>query len=159
MVGKLRKLCGESQEMHLARTWPRKNQLRTLIWSTQLTARIVCKGLEKVLTYLQVDSFLVWRVLELDSKEKGGRKVSLLLGTWVKSSFVVRSRPFVVSTMGSVTAQHYNVSFYACYHKLYLHTFVAPSMGSATAQHYNVSFYGCYHKLYLHTLWCPLCVL
>ena len=44
-----------------------------------------------------------------------------LLGTWVKSSFVVRSRPFVVSTMGSVTAQHYNISFYACYHKLYLH--------------------------------------
>ena len=24
----------------------------------------------------------------------------MVLGTWVKSSFVVRSRPFVVSTMG-----------------------------------------------------------
>ena len=46
---------------------------------------------------------------------------SPLLGTWVKSSFVVRSRPFVVSTMGSVTAQHYDISFYACYHKLNLH--------------------------------------
>ena len=34
-----------------------------------------------------------------------------LLGTWVNSSFVVRSRPFVVSTVGSVTAQHYNVSY------------------------------------------------
>ena len=38
-----------------------------------------------------------------------------LLGTWVKSSFVVRSRPFVVSPMGSVIAQHYNVSCYDCY--------------------------------------------
>ena len=141
---------GESQEMHLARTWPRKNQLRRLIWSTQLTARIVCKGLEKVLTYLQVDSFLVWRVLELDSKEKGDRKVSLLLGTWVKSSSVVRSRPFVVSTMGSVPAQHHNASLYACYRKLYLHTFVVSTMGSVTAQHYNVSFYACYSKLYLN---------
>ena len=46
---------------------------------------------------------------------------SFILGTWVKSSLVVRSRPFVVSTMGSVTAQHCIISFYACYHKLYLH--------------------------------------
>ena len=63
----------------------------------------------------------------------------------------MRSRPFVVSTMGSVTAQPYNVSCYACYHKLYLPTFVVSTMGSATAQHYNVSFYACYHKFYLHT--------
>ena len=35
-----------------------------------------------------------------------------VLGTWVESSFVVRSRPFVVSTMGSVTTRHYNVSSY-----------------------------------------------
>ena len=61
-------------------------------------------------------------------------------GTWVKSSFVVRSRPFVVSTMGSVTAQHCNVSCYASYHNLYLHTFVVSTVGSATAQHYNVSY-------------------
>ena len=104
----------------------------------------------EVLTYLQVDSFLVWRVLELDSKEKGGRKVSLLLGTWVKSSSVVRSRPFVVSTMGSETAQHHNASLYPCYRKLYLHTFEVSTMGSVTAQHYNVSFYACYNKLYLN---------
>ena len=74
-----------------------------------------------------------------------------LLGTWVKSSFVVRSRPFVVSTMGSVAAQHYDISFYACYHKLYLDTFVVSTMGSATAQHYNVSFYACCRELYLYT--------
>ena len=62
----------------------------------------------------------------------------------------MRSRPFVVSTMGSVTAHHCNVSFYACYHKLYLHTFVVSTMGSVPAHHYNVSFYACNHELYLH---------
>ncbi len=45
---------------------------------------------------------------------------------------LVTGRPFVVSTMGSVAAQHY--------------IFVVSNMGSVTAQHYSVSFYACYRS-------------
>ena len=61
--------------------------------------------------------------------------------------------------MGSATAQPYNVSFYACYHKLYLHTFVVSTMGS---QPHSLIMY---HFVLVTTsftyilLWCPLWVL
>ena len=79
----------------------------------------------------------VLRVVSVYPIARSPGRSEFLLGTWVKSSFVVRSRPFVVSTMGSVTAEHYDISCYACYHKLILHEthrdtvmlmFVAPDL-------------------------------